>query len=416
MTIYFFFNENFSQNIHNFGHNQRDYLMNGFVASFKHDKKLTKFEILKSFLDNNFLSTCQKEVMMNYFSKTQRILYSFRRLLTSYKQKKYKFFNNNYDLYLNPLQPGTTIVLIERKIIYKFHISDLLRIIHNDLTYSEGLFNNPKNSCNPFNNLPFSKFNYYNIYLFLRDKSMTIPTLFKFYLESGFNIKLFHTNAQPLLKEESIKTFVSRAEDEDELYEVIMEMLYEYDRYLPNIMIDRSFSEKTVIETFKHLIPTYFTSKYSCYPIKKREARKNIIVFWKKFNKNNPYFGRKIFSTTQQTKFNFSNDPSNLNISFGNSNRLPFIFGENTNSINDSSIETKEDGEIEEEFSFNLSVNTSDAVNQNDISNILNSPVTPASFLFYPVENTFYDGYQDNDDLNYTGSDSDSISVCTEDE
>ena len=93
------------------------------------------------------------------------------RFVYNYKYNKAKIVVDT-DMGLNKLNINdhNVFCLFHNNSKYLFLINDLIKIINSSLTNSYMFFSQPLPSKNPYNNLPFTKSNLYNIYLFLKFK------------------------------------------------------------------------------------------------------------------------------------------------------------------------------------------------------------------------------------------------------
>jgi hypothetical protein len=87
---------------------------------------------------------------------------------------------------------------------------------------------------------------------------------------------------------------------------LIRKMIDDYNRYLSSISIHKDFPDDKLIQAFNNDLRLYLTTKYSLNPLLKQQAKKNLIINLKRFNRLNPTFGRKYIRT------NTINRPTNV--------------------------------------------------------------------------------------------------------
>ena len=111
------------------------------------------------------ISQENKELIFTYFYKTQKIIHAFYKIMFLYRYRK-STIKNDKDLSWNDihLNDKNTIMLYHAKSNYLFTLRDLKNIIEKALSNTDNFFSHSLESKNPFNNLPFTKSNLYNIF------------------------------------------------------------------------------------------------------------------------------------------------------------------------------------------------------------------------------------------------------------
>ena len=168
----------------------KDFINCHFVDSFLHKKK---FDNLKEFLNNNFLTSEKKENFLHYFQITQRCYYKLRKLYHIYKINKLKMYDNENDLCLIPLiQSKNNYIIIQKDTLYIFKVNDLIRIILEGLTYTYDMFLEPKTVKNPYNNIELSHCELYNICIYIiNNTNIILPRLLFSYFKCEFDMAKF---------------------------------------------------------------------------------------------------------------------------------------------------------------------------------------------------------------------------------
>ena len=200
-----------------------------------------KFVMFKESL-NSFLSF-SREKFIEYFCKIQKTYRALCRVAFLYKYKKY-VISITTDMGLNDIDINSkhAICIYHSNTRYLFMVNDLIKIINTSLTNAPMFFIEPLPSKNPYNNLPFTKSNLYNIYFFIR----------------------FNTNYEYLLRDYSIKNFIKNLSVSNFIGE-INKMLYSYNYNKNNknnkIIINSEFPKKKINRNYETLFGFVF-SKY----------------------------------------------------------------------------------------------------------------------------------------------------------
>jgi hypothetical protein len=191
-----------------------------------------------------------------------------------------------------------TINIIQSGIKYQFLIFDLIRIINTSLSYEYNFFTDPKEIKNPWNNIPFSKDNLYNIYYFIKNTTthINMPILFSRFFQSNFCLTHFEDHNQLIIKKyiiENCHTF-NNVKKLSHIYNMIE--IFNSKRIKYRINIDDGFPENILLKIMEPYLKTYLLANYSYEDdllIKYRNILTNKL---REFHKNNIFFGRKIIS------------------------------------------------------------------------------------------------------------------------
>jgi hypothetical protein len=262
------------------------------------DSKKNKFSHLNDAMNNIFLTEAQKETYVNHFCHFQKTLFALSRFAYMYRFKKSKTVVTQ-DLGMNPIDicNKDTIIIIQNKNKYLFRINDLINVIETSITNSYLLFADPLVSKNPFNNVPFNKSTLYNIYFFMRSNSLVMPELIHKFFLTNFNLQIYQTEYEYLIREHSIKKYIKYSDD-DTLFECTKDMLYEYGHSKMNI--DPTFPRKRLSLIMRPYLELYYQSRHSLINVKKLKARVELIHKLNKFVNFNPMFGRKVLKIERQ--------------------------------------------------------------------------------------------------------------------
>jgi hypothetical protein len=263
----------------------------------------SKFNMFKETLVS-FLKFSRDE-FIDFFCKIQKTYHSFSRLAFIYKYKK-SAMSVTTDIGLNDITINDKNILCIYHVNsrYLFNINDLLKIITTSITNSYMFFSQPLPSKNPYNNLPFTKSNLYNIYFFLKFKTNIYNDLFIKFFHCDFNLTTFYLKYEYLLREHILDNFIKNS-TEDILIQEIKKMINLFNKKTTKkILINDEFPKKRLIKIMKPYFMLYLQSYYSFIQIIKNNAIVLLNSKLKKFQKFNPKFGRKIY------KLGFKNYPN----------------------------------------------------------------------------------------------------------
>lgn len=215
------------------------------------------------------------------------------RIAFIYKFKRAKL-QVTTDLFLNDLLPNdkNVLTIFDSNSKYLFSLTDLVNIFYTSLCNSAYFIPSPVACKNPYNNLPFSKANLYNIYFFILRNKVQVPVIVQNYFLCNFSLRLFHFENKRLIHEISIERYVNSSPP-SYLYSSITDMLYEHNIHRPRLKIHPEFPVNKLVEIMKPYLMLYYKSKYSGV---RRLNTKNHVLLCKKmkeFIRFNPKFGEK---------------------------------------------------------------------------------------------------------------------------
>jgi len=258
-----------------------------------------KYNVLGSIFENVFYNDANKELFLSEFSKVQRIYFSLSKFARICKYKK-SIVRINTDLYINELDESmkNVFVLYEDGSRYFFSATDLVNIINSSLSHTYMFFSEPLKPKNPYNNLPFNKSTLYNIYFFMKNCAFIMPQLFHQYFICNFDIKLFKSENECLIRDFSIKRYVYSS-NYDTLYDNVIIMIADIKKrnrkYKQFMNIDDEFPQKKLVDIMRPYLHLYYLSKYYVTGTeKKNDSMEKLMDKFDLFVRFNPQFGRKI--------------------------------------------------------------------------------------------------------------------------
>ena len=313
-----------------------------FFSSFYYKNK---FKALDDLYTNSFISQENKDRMINYFYKAQKLCVFFKKFYIKKTFHKYKIYNNDIDLNLKELESFNQkyiISIIENNVIYKFTIFDILKIIKTNLCYTYAMFVEPRHPRNPYTNINLSLNNLYNIYFFTKRLDIRFPVLLSAYFQSNFNLDTLTMNYESIIRDEIIKNYYKDT-TETKKYRDIIEILEKYKKYAPTIIIHRRFSKKEVVSKLGFLLEISLYVNYSYNPSKRIFYKSLLKKKLTHFSEENPLFGRIIVKRNNPTNRSLFN-PSSINNSIfdytesvSNTTSPVSPFARNNRNINNTS-------------------------------------------------------------------------------
>lgn len=254
-----------------------------------------KYMFLQQMNENIFYTEEMKNNIMRFFSQIQKTYFAFSKLVSHYKWQKSKFVIDK-DLSLNTIQlkEKNVICVYHKGNRYLFTTSDLINIFKTALTYSPNFFSSPLTIKNPYNNIPFSKSNLYNIYFTIFFKSIPIPEIIQKYFQSNFDLDLFEKVNQILIREYSIINFLNNIDNKEIEFKVKYMLKCYNEKHYSKIKLDPDFPVEKIIHIFKPYLFLFYISIFSLDYQKKGNCEDILEKMLFRLRYYFPNFGRKI--------------------------------------------------------------------------------------------------------------------------
>ena len=271
-----------------------------------------KFKFLNKSILNVFFNVNDKSKMFDLFTKVQKTYHAFSRFarICRFKQSELQI---NHDLYLTPITTQKYITILQNGKKYMFTATDLINVIDTALSNAPHFFVEPLIAKNPYNNIPFDKSTFYNIYFFLRKTDYKMPILIEKYFLANFDITSFYFENEAIIRDISIHNFVFKS-DIKVLYPSVINMINKYDT--KNVLtISEEFPKDKLVNTMRPYLHLYYITKYSFMFNKKENAYAELTYKFKQFIKFNPKFGRKYILNnpfTQKSDISFEENHINF--------------------------------------------------------------------------------------------------------
>jgi hypothetical protein len=252
--------------------------------------------------NNIFLTREMKEEIHTVFNKCKKAYRGFAKLANIYKYKKTSI-KNQTDMYMNEIYMNdpNVITVFHENYKYLFLISDLIKIINTSLLNSVFFFATPLSPKNPYNNLPFSKCELYNIYFKIRSHNVYNPILFCLFFKANFDIDDFFYNNETYIRETFIKNYIISTPSHI-LFNDIKLMLTVNNKYTKKLYLHKDIPKDVLVDIFRPYLHLFYSFRYGVTGTAKRNvAFSQLRDKLKLFVEYNPLFGRKI------CKVNYSN-------------------------------------------------------------------------------------------------------------
>ena len=311
---------------------------------FKCTMTENKFDALYQLINNAFLNTTKHNECLRYFCKAQKTYWALKRFFyhTHIKPRLIKY-DCQTDLMLNPLSSISDklkISLVQSTTIYTFYINDIIRIINTSLLYAPEIFSDAIPPKNPYNNLPFTPANMYNIYFFIANSNKVMPHILHLYFLCDFDINRMSIEYESVIREEILKHYYDNL-NSDDIYNDIIVMLRTHRRYCSSLLIHPEFDRQLVINKFQPLLHHALVYKYSYQPTKRSLSKRKISIFLRKLCASEPCFGRyllsnirPIFGQNNRSRYSYSANLLDETLEdTGNVNDLLLELAQNHNSI-----------------------------------------------------------------------------------
>lgn len=242
--------------------------------------------------ERTFMDAQQITAFFAIYTKLLKTHNQFQKLAVMWKWKRTPTYNQE-DFLMNHIEEGqkNTITILQNNRKYVFHLRDLIKHFHRELSNSPNFFVQPIPCKNPYTNIVFNKSSLYNIYFALKESTFIMPSLFHLYFLKDFNIHKFMNEHDSFIREESIEEYFK--EVSTNLHGCVNAMFAEFN--VSNCMDSRYPSDK-LFDLMKPYLRLYFISKYSQNKWKKMDA---FVRLYKKLHLINPGFGRFKYKKTE---------------------------------------------------------------------------------------------------------------------
>lgn len=248
--------------------------------NFEYDTRIT---VYNNFLNSSINTQEQKETFIKIYNEATSLLRFFQKSYSRIIYKKTKIHSSVLDMKLEPLyllNKKNKFTFIHNNKIYTFSVSDMIRIINSSLMAHDKFFNCPKFPSNPYNNVKFTETILYNLYYHMVEHYITVPEIFKRFVDCSMTIKTFLRRNENFVREYNINTY-DRTLTADELYQEII--LFLRLQKIDNLFIHIDYPKKEVIEKFRTIIKYMWHSNYNLSALSR-------IYYYSQLNKKLKHF------------------------------------------------------------------------------------------------------------------------------
>ncbi len=310
-------------------------------------KHKSSFFILKSILDNKFLTEEQHIYFIAYWGKIQRLYFIMHKFVNKIK---YIYCNKSItdtDMCLEPLNDlpiHTVINIIDNNTFYRFRISDLINLINTKLSHSPNFFADPLPITNPYTNECFNDSQLYNIYFKIKNSTYVMPTLLHLFFISAFDIDTFLNDNECTLRDFSINKYYKTLTSEQK-FKHIKNIIIKNRSTIPSVntclRIAPNMCRDNILLHMTPFLHDYLHCTFSLNPSKKflcqEKLRKGLRRLQRSIIKNEidiikkdkPFAKNNGFYTCLSVLRNI-----NSQINQPSSNDSHFVFGQENNPFN----------------------------------------------------------------------------------
>uniref|UniRef100_A0A6C0JX96 Uncharacterized protein n=1 Tax=viral metagenome TaxID=1070528 RepID=A0A6C0JX96_9ZZZZ len=248
-----------------------------------------KYNFLKKNI-HTFMENINND-FIDLFRDAQKHYIAFAKFANIWKYKRFPV-QIDHDLYMTPLVRTNRSVfsLLQQGKIYLFTAPNLVNIACASLSNAPNFFPDPLVIKNPYNNIALSKSDLYNIYFFLKQSPIIMPTLFHNYFLLDFDLRKFSDENENVIKNVAFKSYIRNA-SAPSLYYPAIQMLK---KYCNAIVIDKEFPKETLINILRPYLLLYYIIQYSSEEYRICDAEEHLKHKLKRLYDYNPAFGRKM--------------------------------------------------------------------------------------------------------------------------
>ena len=251
-----------------------------------------KYKCYQTIINNIFMTEKDKNEFFKAFELCQKHYLSLSRFVHIIKFHKLKPANQ-FDMYLNDFKKNVcTIIQNNRK--YLFTLFDLKEIINSNLSNLDYGFVNSLSIKNPYNNIPFTQSNLYNIYFYFKFHHYNLPYLFHLFFLSNFDLAHFEKYYEYQIKKQNlqhqIKTFNPTKKREE-----IIHMFNLYNRTHKKNKLEiphEDFPNDLLCNIMNNYLKIYLSYKNAITTNDKNMYKDELFYRLRRLKKFNPTFGR----------------------------------------------------------------------------------------------------------------------------
>jgi len=266
----------------------------GFIVNGEDNIIKHKYQYICKINENIFFNQVLKVLFFDAVSSTQRIYNIFNRFAYRWKCKRMVSLNA-VDLFMNEIndKQKNVITIIQNKQKFLFTTTDVISLLERSLTNMDSKFSIPLVTKNPYNNVPFTKTNLFNIYFFLYKKYIRVPPLIQQFFYSGFNLRIFRDNNHFLILDSYMNKYI-KTNSESLLLLLVKDMITSLG-FQHKILIHYEFSKSDFLNVMKPYLKLFLLGKYSFTKEDRNYYFNELRYKLNRFHVFNPIYGKKMF-------------------------------------------------------------------------------------------------------------------------
>ena len=267
------------------------FIVNGMNNIIKH-----KYYYICKINENIFINQELKDLFFDAISSTQRIYNILNRFSYRWKCKRMVSLNK-VDLFMNEIndKQKNVMTIIQNKQKFLFTTIDIIHLFEHSLTNMDFKYSVPLVTKNPYNNVPFSKTNLFNIYFFLYKNFIRVPLLIQQFFYSGFNLKHFRDNNHFLILDSYINKYIKTTDDT--LLHLLLKEMITVLGFQFKIKVHYEFSKSEYLNVMKPYLKLYLLGKH-CYNGEDKDYYfKELRYKLNRFYIFNPIYGKKMIDS-----------------------------------------------------------------------------------------------------------------------
>jgi len=265
----------------------------GFIVNGKSNIIKHKYDYIRKTNKNIFINQELKDLFFDAISSTQRIYNILNRFAYNWKCKRMVSLNT-VDLFMNEIndKQKNVITIVQNKQKFLFTTTDVISLLERSLTNMDSKYSIPLVTKNPYNNVPFTKTNLFNIYFFLYKRYIRVPPLIQQFFYSGFNLKKFRDTNNFLILDSYINKYI-KTNNESLLLLLVKDMImalgFQY-----KIHIHHEFSKSEFLNVMKPYLKLFLLGKHSFTKEDRDYYFKELRYKLNRFHVFNPIYGKKM--------------------------------------------------------------------------------------------------------------------------
>jgi hypothetical protein len=214
--------------------------------------------------DNSFLTASMLDRLNSVYFCLRKCRRGFQRLVRHWRFRRAPV-QIRTDLFLNDIDVAapTTFALLQQNHLYYFTLQNLTHMIRDAMLYGQLFFAEPRMVKNPYNNLPLTKADMYNIYFAVQQQYVRVPEILERLFAVEFDVYLFKRQNYPWLRNQAIARSL-RETTPSAIRQVVEQMFHDYGVHSNNpVNIDARYPIHHLMEEMVPYLELYYRVQYS---------------------------------------------------------------------------------------------------------------------------------------------------------